>query len=87
MLGTNINGTVSSSFAHRALNCGLVNEVVPTDKLLARAIKIAEEICSVNNEIMLTMKKLIEEKNSSTLNAALTVEREGFKLFLQGFDR
>jgi len=33
------------------------------------------------------VKKLIEEKNGDTLNAALAAERKGFKLFLQGFDR
>jgi len=86
-LAKQFSATCEKISAQRALSCGLVNEVVPTDKLLARAIKIAEGICSVNNEMMLTMKKLIEEKNGSTLNAALAVERKGFKLFLRGFDR
>lgn len=53
--------------AQRALSCGLVNEVIPTAKLLTGAIEIAEKICSVNYEMMLTMKKLIEEKNSTLL--------------------
>jgi len=86
-LAKQFSATCEKISAQGALSCGLVNEVVPADKLLARAIKIAEGICSVNNEMMLTMKKLIEEKNGSTLNAALAVERKGFELFLQGFDR
>lgn len=73
--------------AQRALSCGLVNEVIPTTKLLTRAIEIAEKICSVNYEMMLTMKKLIEEKNSTTFNDAIATERKGFKLFLDSFNR
>jgi len=70
--------------AQRALNCGLVNEVVSADKLPIRAVKIAEEICSINYDMMLTMKKLIEAKNCTTLNEALIIEKKGFKSFLKG---
>jgi len=73
--------------AARALNCGLVNEVIPADKLLIRAAKIAEEICSVNYDMMLTMKKLIEAKNGATLNGAMTIEQKGFKFFLEDFGK
>lgn len=73
--------------AKRALNCGLVNEVVSDDKLLLRATEIAEEICSVNYDIMLTMKKLIESKNDTTLNGAMTKEQKGFTHFLESFGK
>jgi enoyl-CoA hydratase len=86
-LAKQFSATCEKISAQRALSCGLVNEVIPADKLLTRAIEIAEEICSVNYEMMLTMKKLIEEKNSNTLNAALAIEQKGFKLFLESFDR
>ncbi len=55
------------------------------DKLLLRASKIAEEICSVNYDMMLTMKTLIEVKNYTTLNKAIAVEKKGFKSFLKDF--
>jgi enoyl-CoA hydratase len=71
--------------AVKALNCGLVNEVTPANKLLTRAAEIAEEICKVNYDMMLTMKKLIEAKNCNTLNEAMTIEQKGFKSFLEDF--
>jgi enoyl-CoA hydratase len=71
--------------AVKALNCGLVNEVTPANKLLTRAAEIAEEICKVNYDMMLTMKKLIEVKNCNTLNEAMTIEQKGFKSFLEDF--
>ncbi len=86
-LAKQFSATCEKISAQRALSCGLVNEVVPTGKLLARAIEIAEKICSVNYEMMLTMKKLIEEKNSNTLNGAMAIEQKGFKLFLESFNK
>ncbi len=86
-LAKQFSATCEKISAQRALSCGLVNEVVPAGKLLARAIEIAEKICSVNYEMMLTMKKLIEEKNSKTLNDAMAIEQKGFKLFLESFNR
>jgi enoyl-CoA hydratase len=84
-LAKQFSATCEKIPAQKALRCGLVNEVVPADRLMARAIEIAEKICSVNYEMMLTMKKLIEEKNRTTLNQALVTERKGFKRFLQSF--
>jgi enoyl-CoA hydratase len=86
-LAKQFSATCEKISAQRALSCGLVNEIIPTDKLLLRAIEIAEEICSVNYEMMLTMKKLIEEKNSNSFNTALAIERKGFKRFLTSFQR
>ena len=73
--------------AQRALNCGLVNEVVPAAKLLERAMDIAGDIGSVNYDMMLTIKKLIEEKNRTTFDGAMAVEKKGFKTFLGSFSR
>jgi len=84
-LAKQFSGTCEKISAQRALSCGLVNEVVSTSILLKRAIEIAEKICSVNYKMMLTMKKLIEEKNNTTLNDAMETERKGFKLFLENF--
>lgn len=86
-LAKQFSTTCEKISVERALNCGLVNEIVSADKLLIRATKIAEEICSVNYDMMLTMKKLIEVKNGTTLNGAITVEKKGFKSFLKGFDK
>jgi len=86
-LAKQFSATCEKISAQRALACGLVNEVITADKLLKRTVEIAEEICSVNYEMMLTMKKLIETKNSTTLKAAMAIEQKGFKLFLKSFDR
>jgi enoyl-CoA hydratase len=86
-LAKQFSATCEKISAQRALSCGLVNEIIPADKLLERAIEIAEQICGVNNEMMLTMKNLIEEKNSNSLNTALAIERKGFKRFLASFQR
>ncbi len=86
-LAKQFSATCEKIPAQRALSCGLVNEVVPAAKLLARSIEIAEKICSVNFKMMLTMKKLIEAKNSTTLIEAMATEQKGFKLFLENFNR
>lgn len=86
-LAKQFSATCEKIPAQKALRCGLVNEVVPSAKLLTRANKIAEEICSVNYDMMLTMKNLIEEKNRSPFNDALAVERKGFESFLENFNK
>ncbi len=86
-LAKQFSATCEKISAKRALNCGLVNEVLPADKLLLRANEIAEEISSVNYDMMLTMKKIIETKNSTTLNEAMAVEQKGFKNFLKSFGK
>ncbi|MCP3872154.1 MAG: enoyl-CoA hydratase [Desulfobacteraceae bacterium] len=86
-LAKQFSATCEKITAKRALNCGLVNEVIPADKLLVRATEIAERICSVNYDMMLTMKKLIEARNNTTFNEALTLEQKGFKKFLESFSK
>jgi enoyl-CoA hydratase len=69
----------------KALACGLVNEVVPQDKLIERAMEIAKSIAKANPGMMLTMKKLIEFRNTTTLEGALSNEKKGFQDFISSF--
>jgi len=86
-LAKQFSSTCEKIPAQRALTCGLVNEVVRADKLLVRAFEIAEQICKVNYDMMLTIKKLIETKDRTTLNKAMTIEQKGFEFFLKNFGK
>ena len=70
--------------AEQALRCGLVNEVVPHDELLPRAKQIAADMCAANQEMLATLKELIEYRNSATHDQALVRERQGFMDFVGG---
>lgn len=67
--------------AQKALQCGLVNEVVPHEELLSRADQIAKQICNVNQEMLGVVRELITYKNQVTLQKALDHERKGFRKF------
>lgn len=67
--------------AQKALQCGLVNEVVPHGELLSRADQIAKQICNVNQEMLGVVRELITYKNQVTLQEALDHERKGFRKF------
>lgn len=69
--------------AHTALRIGLVNEVVPHDGLMPRAMQLAAFICEGRPDMLTTVKKLIEYRNSSTLEAAYDNERDGFRKFVE----
>ena len=86
-LAKQFSSTCEQIPAQRALTCGLVNEVVPADKLLARAVELAEKICEVNYDMMLTIKTLIEAKNKMTFNHAMALEQNGFEFFLKEFGK
>jgi enoyl-CoA hydratase len=73
--------------AEKALQYGLVNEIVPQSKLLPRAKQIATEMCAVNQATLKIVKDLIEYKNKATLQDALTYERKGFKAFIREFSK
>ncbi|MBN2297351.1 MAG: enoyl-CoA hydratase [Deltaproteobacteria bacterium] len=66
-----------------AFACGLVNEVVPHPELVPRALEIARDICSVNQEILIKIKGLIEKRNEVSVKQALQYEREGFQEFVR----
>ncbi len=73
--------------AEQALRCGLVNEVVPDAELLPRSRAIAESICAVNYDMALTVKRLIEYRNHSSLNDALNHERLNLKSIIAGMKK
>jgi enoyl-CoA hydratase len=62
--------------AEQALQWGLVNEVVPHEELIPRAKQIGADICAVNQDMLTTMKGLIEFKNRATLDEAFAHEVE-----------
>ncbi|MFH1438422.1 MAG: enoyl-CoA hydratase [Pseudomonadota bacterium] len=67
--------------AATALAWGLVNEVVPADQLLPRAKEIATDICAVNNDMLGTVKELIDYRDTTTHEKSYAHEREDFKVF------
>jgi len=69
--------------AQTAYDWGLVNEVVAQDVLLNRAKEIANQICAVNQDLLGVVKKLIDYRDTSTLDDAFTHEREGFRAFVK----
>ncbi len=74
--------TCETVTAQRALEIGLVNEVVPHEKLLDRAREIAEKIKSVNQGMMLTVKSLIEFRDTTTFAGGIANERSEFQKFI-----
>lgn len=67
--------------ALRALEWGLVNEVVAPEMLIPRAKQIAASICAVKQDILRDIHDLIDFRNGATLAAAYAHEREGFRSF------
>jgi len=68
--------------AEKACSWGLVNEVVPHEMLLPRVREIAGQISIVNQGMLRTVQNLINYRDQTTLDGALTHEREGFYNFL-----
>jgi len=68
--------------AEEALRIGLVNEVVPEDRLMERVKEIASSIASVNRDMMMTVKELIEFRDSATFEGAMAEEKKGFLAFV-----
>lgn len=75
--------TCMSVNAGEALRTGLVNEVVPHDNLLTRVMEICGEITSTQYPMMMTVKSLIEKRNSSTLDGSYEFERSEFRKFVE----
>ncbi len=71
--------------AEKAHQWGLVNEVVPHEMLMNRAMQIAGDICKTNPELMAEIKDLIEYRNGASLSEAFDYERRGFRNFLTQF--
>jgi len=68
--------------AQTALRYGLVNEIVSQNKLIDRALEIAEFISQTNDTMMNTVKNLIEHRNTSTLKKSYEHERSEFHNFV-----
>ncbi|MCB9481209.1 MAG: enoyl-CoA hydratase [Desulfobacteraceae bacterium] len=73
--------------AKKALECGLVNEVVCRDDLMKRAVEIAEMITGVNHNIMMQMKELSEKGDYLSFDECLREEEKGFKKFVSMFSK
>lgn len=69
-----ISFTGAPVFAEQAYEWGLVNHVLPADKLLPRAIKMAEDMCACVPHILAQYKPLIDEGFSKPLDEALRWE-------------
>jgi len=64
--------------AQEALQHGLVNRVVPVDKYLDEALKLAEEIASRAPLAVRAAKKMINQTYEQTLSEGLTAEKQEF---------
>jgi len=75
--------TCKSVDAAEALRIGLVNEVVPHDNLMSRVMEICGEISSTQYGMMMKIKSLIENRDSTTLSGAYEYERGEFRKFVE----
>jgi len=72
--------------AESAFNWGLVNEVVPHERLLPRTKQIADAISDTDRPMLETIKALMESRRNATLKQALEGERQGFENFARERD-
>lgn len=61
---------------------GLVNEVVPHAELLVRAAEVADQIALSNQDMLQTVRGLINFRDRAGHHEALQHERKGFKAFV-----
>ena len=75
--------------ADQALAWGLVNEVVPHDQLLDRAMALGRDVAAVPAGAAAAMKRLYWATHNVTVGDGILVEREVSKRWLEsgGFDR
>ena len=71
--------------AGEALRCGLINEMLPADKLMERAFEIAQTICAGNRNIIGIMKDIINRGGKTTLAKGLEIEQKVFLDFIRPF--
>jgi len=69
--------------AQRALEIGLVNEVVPHEKLMPRALEIARQILEAKPDVLAAIKELIEFRDRTTMQGGLAEERRTFMKLLE----
>ncbi len=68
--------------AKTAYEWGLVNEVVPPERLLPRAMEIAADICEAGPDMLKVVRDLIHYRDTATFDDAYAHERSGFAEFL-----
>jgi len=69
--------------AQRALEIGLVNEVVPHERLMPRALEIARQILEAKPDVLAAIKELIEFRDRTTTQGGLAEERRAFMKLLE----
>jgi enoyl-CoA hydratase len=62
--------------AATALRIGLVNEVVPHDTLMGRALSLAESIAEYDPALVATVKSVLDRGACTTLAESIFIERE-----------
>jgi enoyl-CoA hydratase len=67
--------------AEEALQMGLVNRVVPSDRLLPAARELAAQISSADQHIVRQLKRLIDRASLTTVGDGLRLEQDFFKAF------
>jgi enoyl-CoA hydratase len=73
--------------AQEALQFGIVNRVVPVDRCLEEAIKLAQELASRSPLAVRAAKRLINQAYESTMTAGLQKERDKFHELFASQDR
>lgn len=69
--------------AKTAYEWGLVNEVTTPENLLPRALEIAGAVSALRPDMVATMKRLIDYRDTAVLSEAFAHERRGFQEFLK----
>jgi len=70
--------------AREAERIGLVNRVVPDDRLIAEATGLAQQILGGDQNIVRQMKRLYDLTTRASLQDALRIEQETFRAFNSG---
>ena len=78
-----VSFTCAPVTARTAYEWGLVNEVVPHERLMARAGEIAGEICAANPGTLRVMQELIDSRDHMPLAEAFARERAGLVEFMR----
>ncbi len=72
--------------ARQAESWGLVNRVVEPDRLLAVASALATDMMAASPEMLVAMKRLIDDSAATTLDRGLEIERERSRAWSKSLD-
>ncbi|MFQ5891998.1 MAG: enoyl-CoA hydratase/isomerase family protein [Candidatus Methanofastidiosia archaeon] len=73
--------------AQKALEIGLVNRVVPSEKLMEEALKLPDELNTKGFSSLLAAKKVINLGSNSDFKIAQDLEAESFALLFSTYDQ